>query len=179
MTENELIALVAGLIDEAAAALGYELGPTIQKLQPTQQGFEDNAPYIQLIDDQPRGWPYTKAVHRPEERGFDEIEFQLVQATFQVSVFSQADPENPGKPTAQDMANGIRMYVSSRNVCWRLSQDGVNMLQPREVRRSEFVNDRDQFAVDPNFDWTITYNKQITIKTPAVYEYELKILGRV
>lgn len=179
MTENETIALAAGLIDEAVAALGYSLGPTLQKIQPTQQGFEDNCPYIQIIANTPRGWAKTKAVHDPVEREFNETEFQLVATTIQVSVMSQADPMRPEAPTALDMAEGIRMYISTRNVCWRLSEQGVNMLRIGETRRQDWVNDREQLSVDPNFDWVITHNMQVTLKTPGVYEYELQILGRV
>jgi len=171
MTENEAIIIAADLIDEASSLNGFGIR-AVQNYQPTQQGIDERAVYLEVVNKSFRGWAHTKADHIQADEQFIEKERQLVQVDIQVMVFSPKDPEQPSLPTAFDIASTLRAYLLSRNTIGRLQKRGIGVLRTPEAYNPKIVNDREQFQAHPNFLLSLTGASEITFRTPAVYHGE-------
>lgn len=171
MTDNQLVQLIAGLIDAGVTSGGWQafIPPAIQKDQPTQQGTPTgSAVFLEKLFDDPYGWPMASRAYNLTTGNYDEIETQLYRTTFQISGLVKQDPTQVNLPTASDVVNYVKSYVASRQIAMQLqASSGVGIERVTNVRNPPFQDDSDQFEFHPNFDIVVSYTRTIVFSVPA------------
>jgi hypothetical protein len=168
MRDNDLINLIATQIEASMASAGWNY-VVIQKDAPDKQGIPTNpGVFLEKIGDHRYGHPVVKQTYRSVTDDFEETETQTMETTFQISALVIQNPNDITIPTASDVANYACMYMQSRTVIANLFQQGVSVLRVLDVRNPYFVDDRERFEGNPNFDLIVTHNKTITITVAAV-----------
>lgn len=169
MDDNQLIAELAAKLDAAIAMFGWSF-IVIQKNDPNQQGIPEDgtAVFFEKLFDLPYGTSITKNYFDEDEQIFKERETQVYQSHFQISALVQQDVSDLSKPTALDVANKLKMYLSSRNVLWELGARGVGILRIGDVVNPPMTTDRDLVQQHPSFDMVFTYTKFIEFVVPVL-----------
>lgn len=169
MLDNELLALVTTQLQAAITMGGWDIGLTVmQKGQPTQEGIPSNPTiFFEKLFDEEIGWAQVR-----EQLGttaFTSTEQQFVATHIQVSALVIQDPMDTSRPTASDVANYMRQYMSSRYFRSILKPYGANTFKINEVRNPFFEDDRHRMEAFPSFDVAITHNRAISFQVPAIY----------
>lgn len=167
MNDNALIAVVATQIEAAMTAAGWGY-VVIQKNDPTQEGAPSGpAVFFEKLFDHPYGWPMSKAVQNAPLT-LSETTTQLYETTFQISALVKQDPQNLFLPTASDVANYVKIFISTPTIIRAMAAQGVATLRVTEVRNPYFEDDHSQFEANPSFDIVVTSNRSISLTIPGV-----------
>lgn len=172
MTDNELIAIVAGRLAAASAAAGWDYD-VIQKDQPTQQGIP-YAPtiFFERLFDHEYGHPMVNYLYNPPQAPatqgtYDEVEEQIVQTTFQISALVIQDPEDLSIPTAADVVQYMKAYLTARPTIQFYKSQNCSILRVSEIRHPWNQDERHRFEGAPNFDIIFNYRRAIKFVVPA------------
>lgn len=168
MLDNALIALLVTQLNAAVAAGGWNY-PVIQKQQPTQQGIP-YAPsvFFEKLFDRHYGWAETDQQYNDVSGKFDEIEIQNVETSFQISAWVIQDSANLSLPTASDVVNFLKMYMTSRAMVANLMAQGLNVYRVSDVRNPYIEDDRHRNEATPSFDLVVTHQRTITSQVGAI-----------
>jgi hypothetical protein len=171
MLDNDLINLLATSL-EAATKAGAWLDATgafygvSQKDQPTQQGIPTVPQvFFEKLFDIPYGYPQLSYSYDSVNNVMTETETQLVETTFQISAFVIQDPTDLTIPTASDVANFIRSYITSRFNLRGWKAQNVNVLRVTRVTNPYIEDDRHRNEAAPSFDLVMTHQR--TIANPS------------
>lgn len=176
MNDNDVLAIVIGILNSGLSALPLPGIEVRQSYQPTQQGVpETPAVYIHKISSQRYGFPGRRSVFNPDDGDFDTVESIWVVPTFQVSGLSQQDPTDITQPTASDIVESASDILQSRSTLSTLRESGIGIIRITDVRMLYFVNDKDRHEQEPSFDFVLSYRREFASKTPAVTAIEANI----
>lgn len=178
LTDNQVINVLATSLETASSQLTAQFASmtpsvawsaiTLQKDQPSQQGAPTGpAIYFEKLFDMAYGFPMVSRVHvaavPPSTQGtFSSTEAQWTETTFQISAQATQDPENLSVPTASDIVNYMKLYMSSRPNLAYLKGQGIGILRPVQIRNPSFKDDRNVFEFNPSFDIVLQYLRSIT-----------------
>lgn len=160
MKDNDLINLIATQLEAGSAALGFNY-VVLQKEQPTQQGIP-TAPTIffeKLFDN---AFGYAKADYTDNATNaylMDETETQMMESTFQISALVPQNPADLTIPTASDVANAMRGFMTSRATVRLWNSVDVSVLRVSQVRNPYIEDDRHRFEATPSFDIIVTHSR--------------------
>ena len=167
MKDNDLINLVAGQLESASVAAGWNY-IVIQKNEPTQQGVPTAASiFFEKLFDKPYGHPSHSLAINDDIQSFTSTEEQWYETHFQVSTLVTQDPENLSLPTASDVANYLKMYIASRQSRSVFMAENVGTLRVTEVRNPYFENDKHRMEAHPSFDIVFTHIRDIEFQVPG------------
>jgi hypothetical protein len=156
--------LVAGLASRSVVA-------TVQQAyQPEQQGApEGPAILLSLIDSEPVGMPKRSDRPNPDVEGeMLHTETQWMLTRFQIGAIATQKPTEPNRRTAGDHVNLARQIVQSSAGMALLNAAGVRILQPRNARNPQFLNEKARFQASPSFDLVLTHELTETTSIPAI-----------
>ena len=162
MTENQVKIIIRSKLLELLAANGLADYKVIEGNAPTKQGREIKAIYYFPISSQKIGWQGRK--YQIENDVLVNEENQFYGLTIQMQGFAPPDAET----TSLDVTQITRMLISSLSFVQHLAANGIGLQQPTDIRIIYFDNDFEQFEPDPNFDFTVTYNRTITDIVPVI-----------
>lgn len=162
MTDTELFTLIRTTLTTLLLAQGRDL-PVVLGYAPTKQGREPQAIYYFPIAEPLRGWQGRKYLYDPEATNLTTEETQAYEMVLQVQGFALPDDE----PSAGDLTKLCQMLVASNQFTQAMAAAGVGVQRPTNVRTIFFTNDYEQYEPNPNFDFTVSYNRSITQSTPA------------
>lgn len=167
MLDNALIGLIASTLDAASAAAGWHY-PVIQKNQPTPQGIPyEPAIFLEKLFDRHYGYPILDYEYQSSGSAFQTSETQIVETTFQISSFTIQDPSDTTLPTAADVANYLKQYLSSRTRIYSFYSQGVAILRVTEIRNPYFHDDRERYEANPSFDFVCIHSREFIDTVPA------------
>ncbi|AWD92409.1 hypothetical protein [Xanthomonas phage Carpasina] len=170
MKDNDLIILLSNRIDEAIALGGWAF-PLIQKPQPTQQGAPSaSAVFFEKLYDTHFGSGQTKNLTTAD--GYSEKEFQLVETKFQVMCVIRQNPSDISIPTASDVSNFIKMFITSRQTIRLWLPLGVSVLKVSNLSNQFLENDKRQMEAFPIFDITLTHSREMVMPVGSVTSAE-------
>lgn len=174
MKDNDLIALLSAQLNLAVTAGGWDF-PVIQKQQPTQQGIPyAPAVFFEKLFDYHYGWAETDyPVYDPSTNMFDESETQNLETTFQISAWVIQNPADLTIPTASDVVNFLKMFMTSRSMVRTLMSNAaepINIQRVTQVRNPYIEDDRHRNEATPNFDLVFSHKRILVNKIGAVDE---------
>lgn len=168
MTDNQIIQFMAEQLDAASAASGW-FYPVLQKNNPTLEGIPTfPAIFFEKLFDHHYGWPIEQWTYNsPPQDNFSQGEMQLIETTFQISTLVIQDPENLAMPTASDVANYIKLWLSHWVTLDVFRSQNVGVLRISQIRNPYFEDDRHRFEAHPNFDLVLTHYNTLTMTVNA------------
>lgn len=99
------------------------------------------------------------------------------ETTFQISALSTQNPASTTQKTAADLVNYAAYVLQSAVAVQTFEDDGVGILDVKDVRNTPFKDDRDQFEYGPSFDFVMTHKQTIIASTPVLQSEEIQILS--
>jgi hypothetical protein len=168
MTDNQLIQFMAAQLDAASEASGWNY-PVLQKNNPTLEGIPAApAIFFEKLFDHAYGWPIDSFTYNePPVDNFSDNSMQLYETTFQISALVIQDPEDLTLPTASDVANYIKMWLTHPVTLQTFRSQNVGLLRVTQIRNPYFEDDRHRFEAHPNFDLVLTHDNTLTLTVPA------------
>lgn len=167
MLDNDLINLVSSYLDAASAQAGWGY-PVIQKNQPSAQGIPYMpAIFLEKLFDHHYGSPAISYLYVGATDTFTTTEEQVVETTFQISALAIQDPNDLTIPTASDIANYMKQYLTSRPVIRDMFSNGVAPYRVTDVRNPYFGDERERYEANPSFDIVCVHSRPITATVGA------------
>ena len=167
MTDNQLFALIGAQLTACLAAQGWT-ATILQKDQPTLQGIPSgNVVFMEKIFDHPYGTAGTAYAYESASNTFNDTETQVYESTFQISTLWPQDPSNDAIPTASDVLNMLKMWLTGGPTIRALIAGGASLLKVSQVRNPAFQDDKDQQEFHPSFDVVMVHNSAVTFSVGA------------
>lgn len=173
MTDNELLELLVTTMMAAVTWAGWTYTPpggtvaapypVIQKQQPTQEGITYSpAVFFEKLFDVPFGFAKVKNSYNSGTGVMTQMELQPTETTIQISSLVIQHPNDLSVPTASDVVNSMRAYLTSRVNLANWKTQGVSVLRVRRVENPYFEDDRHRNEATPSFDLVMTYKRAIS-----------------
>lgn len=176
MNDNDVLAIVIGILNSGFAALPLPGIAVKQGYQPTQEGVpETPTAYIHKVSARRYGHPGRRSVYNADDDDFDTMESIWRVPTFQVSGLAQQDPRNIAAPTASDIVESAADIMQTSATRDTLLASNIGIIRIMDVRMLYFVNDKGRHEQEPSFDFVLSYRREFTLKTPAVTAFEANI----
>lgn len=177
MNDTQFAEIIYATLEDSMINGGFQVD-VAQLSQPTQQGVNWTPQlFYQVISDIPYGWSSPTLVFDDNLDLFKNKEVQIYIATVRVSALSIEDPKQPSLPTAKDLVNYAKMYITHRAIQSQLKAKGVSPLRASQVMNNNIVDDREQFEFNPYFEIQFVYNRSIELTTPVIKDAEGSITG--
>lgn len=172
MTDNELLAILIGILDPAFSGMA----DVLQANQPTQQGVPTGpAIFIAKLFDNRFGHVQRDDRWDEEQAKMVHTERVVLETTFQVSGLAIQDPADTSKPTASDLVRRAATVMQSSVTIEALQRNGLGILRITQIRNPYIVDDKQRFEASPSFDFVITRTETTITETPVVETYEAAI----
>lgn len=172
MLENALFQLIISTVNAGLAANGFPNVKLKQDFQPAQDGTNTQpTAYIHLIGDHRFGSPKKTNSYDSVSGAFINTMTEFYESKFQISTLALVDPRNPASvaaPTARDIANMITAILQSDSTLRTFSAQGVRIYRIEDIRKPNFIDDKNRFEASPNFDFTVTHEQDIISSVPKV-----------
>lgn len=176
MLENALFTLIRSVILTGLTANGQSNVLVEQSYQPTQEGVEITPTvYLNKLPDHRYGSPLKSDIYDSVNSVFIHTETEAYESMFQTTVLATQDPNDIVSYTAIDIANLVTAILQSDAALKTLNAAGVKIYRVTDIRKPQFVDDRDQFEASPNFDFTVTHEQAIISQTPIINTLEFNI----
>lgn len=151
-------------IFDAQHSVGVNIKQRYQRKQESRP--EGLTAYVFLVHNKRYGWQTSTSVTRAAA-GFDQVESQLMESRFQVS--AQRSRAAPGTIVeASDIVDSIALYLNSQTVIDRLQAAGIGIYRISDIQLPRFIDDDDEFEIDPMIDFTLSYTNTMTLSTPQL-----------
>lgn len=173
-TENEIWADIISLLREAVSAKGITGFTVMRSYQPVDT---QNQPVILIhrISQNRYGWRGRKdkvinGVMRHIERYYQELRFQ-------VDVLKKINIQNPEELTASDIANMLVDWLESDKGLKVMRSYGFMPLRIQAMPENQFVNQHDNFQINPHFDIIFYIEQEIEENQSVIDGYEFTLKG--
>lgn len=158
MTERELVALLAGVLEAEGVRRGLPFA-VVRDFQPTRQGRDLTQPvvYIHAVASAQRGWE-TKSYSNPEDRAgeVDQHRREVWHTLFQFSARGL-----PRSTQAIDVLTVARGAFASDNARTAFRAAGVLPLAPGSIRQVWLTNEAAEQEAHPSFDVLVGHSRQM------------------
>lgn len=175
MTDNDLFGLVRRVILAGLVARGLNGWDVARSFEPEQSG-QNTAPTVYLfkIGDRRHGspsqsdkWDETPGIMR-------RIITQQMETTMQAAV-RMDERTDEFALTPSDALLMVADIIQTDEGLAAMRAAGVGILRIADVRNSYNVNDRNQFAADPSFDFVLTYCRTRDATSPHAVSVERSV----
>jgi hypothetical protein len=160
MTDNDLFALVRATILAGLEARGFTGWDVARSYAPNHQGA-NTQPTVYLFKvgpDRRIGSPQQVDAWDETAQAMRHTVSQQFESTFQASVLMD-ESTNEWALTPSDVLHMVADILQTDEGMQALRAQAVGILRIAEVRNPYNVNDRDQFAAAPSFDYVLTYRR--------------------
>ena len=177
MNDTKLMDIICTALEVGLVANGYPDPNVAQGFQPQQQGApSEQAWFIHKISIHKYG--YAQKIPKLNDAGLIDVEeTRVIERTYQITAFNKLTPEEmtPTVKTADDMAEEAAAIMQSTSVVDALRAQGVGILRITDIRTPYFDDQHDQNDISPNFDFTVTYTRQLTSTVQPVVDYAVNV----
>lgn len=173
-TENNIWVDMIALLNQALAAKDITDMTVMRANQPFDV-TKKSVVLISRINSSRYGWRGRKNKVINSQMTHIENYFQELQ--FQITVLKQAKINDIEDLTATDIANKLVDYLLSNKGLESLRGLGYMPLRITRVREPTFVNETDNYQVNPNFDLICYIQQEIDDTENVVDGYDFKLTG--
>ena len=175
MTDNELLALVIGIIRAGLTAQSIT-AVVRQANQPRQQGTPTEPTIlINKVSNKRYGYMQRSDTWIPEESIMRHTEKQWFETTFQIGALSIQNPTDLEQLTASDLVNTVAQIMQTDATLLTLRAENVGIYRVTNVRNPYFLDDKDRFEASPSFDFTLTHEQVYISEVPVLQSTEFEI----
>lgn len=179
MNDSQLINIISTALEAGLLAQGYAEPDVAQSFQPRQQGSPSGETWFIHKVGNIKKYGHPQKTHKlNQETGLiDLTEKRVLDRTYQITALKKMDAEEMTltEKTAEDMAEEAAAIMQSQSFVSALRLEGVRMLRITEVRTLSFTDQYDENDISPNFDFAITYDKQLASTVQPIVDYTVKI----
>ena len=168
-TENDIWTDVIALLNEALTAKSITGMTVMRSFQPTDVTGK-NLVLINRISSKRYGWRgrHNKVINNV----MTHIEKYFQEMRFQISVLKMINLADVTETTASDIANMLIDYLLSDKGLKSLRSKGYMPIRVVDVRIPSFVNQTDNYQLNPNFDLICTIQQEIIENQNNNYYYD-------
>ena len=147
-----------------------------QAYQPIKQGpTSGRGIYLHKIISKRIGHQGRKYVYNPGNDNFDVQEKSWRGATIQLMSSVSQDITDENSLTAYDIADTCSMILQSMTAIKELKTYGLSTEIIRDINQTFPLDDKDQFDLDPTFDFILLYEQTLSSTVPKVDTFEVDI----
>ena len=178
MNDTKLFDVICTALEAGLVSQGYVDPDVLQSFQPQQQGSPSGETwFIHKITMHKYGHAQKSNKLNQQSGVIDLVEARVIERTYQITALKKQAPEDltPTAKTADDMAEEAAAIMQGQSFTDALRLEGLRMLRITDVRTPYFTDQHDQNDISPNFDFTVTYDKQLASIVQPVVDYEANI----
>lgn len=179
MNDSKLINIICTTLEAGLIEQGYVNPNVSQSFQPRQQGSPSGeAWFIHKVGGiKKHGHPQKTYKLNQTTEVIDVTEKRVLDRTYQITALKKMDAEDMTleEKTSEDMAEEAAAIMQSPNFVSALRLEGLRMLRITEVRTPNFVDQYDENDISPNFDFAVTYDKQLVSTVQPIVDYTANI----
>ncbi len=147
-----------------------------QSYQPTKQGPNSaRSIYLHKIISQRVGHQGRKYTYNPGNDNFDELEKYWLAVTFQLMPQVSQDIEDEDSITAYDVADLCAAILQTLTTRKALLDSGISIERISQIQVGFSIDDKDQFDLDPSFDFILLYEQTLSSTVPKINTFEEEI----
>lgn len=147
-----------------------------QAYQPIKQGPDSaRSIYLHKIISKRIGHQGRKYVFNSGNDNFDVQEKSWRGATIQLMSSVSQDITDENSLTAYDIADTCSMILQSMTAIKELQTYGLSTEIIRDINQTFPLDDRDEFSLDPTFDFILLYEQTLSSTVPKVDTFEADI----
>lgn len=147
-----------------------------QAYQPIKQGPDSaRSIYLHKITSSRVGHQGRKHTYNPGNGNFDEVEKYWLAVTFQLMPLVSQDIEDENSITAYDVADLCAAILQTGAARKSLLDAGISIEKIGQIPVGFSIDDKDQFDLDPSFDFVLLYEQTLSSTVPKVDTFEVDI----
>lgn len=147
-----------------------------QSYQPVKQGPDSaKSIYIHKITSQRVGHQGIKYDYNSGNNNFDVTEKYWLSVTFQLVSLVSQDITNENSITAYDVTDLCAAILQTRTTRKTLLDAGISIERIGQIPVSFSIDDRDEFDLDPTFDFVLLYEQTLSSTVSKVNTFETDI----
>ena len=143
-----------------------------QAYQPIKQGPKSSSVYLHKITSQRVGHQGRKYTYNLGNDNFDELEKYWLAVTFQLMPQVSQDIEDEDSITAYDVADLCAAILQTLTTRKALLDSGISIEKIGEIQVGFSIDDKDQFDLDPSFDFVLLYEQTLSSTVPKIDNIE-------
>jgi len=144
-----------------------------QAYQPIKQGPDSSrSVYLHKITSQRVGHQGRKYTYNPGNDNFDELEKYWLAVTFQLMPLVSQDITDENSITAYDVADLCAAILQTMKTRKALLDNGISIEKIGQILVGFSIDDKDQFDLDPTFDFVLLYEQTLSSTVPKVDTFE-------
>lgn len=172
-TENQIWADIISLLKKATTAKGINC-TVMRSYQPVDVQIQPTI-LIHRISQNRYGWRGRK--NKVINGLMHHIESYHQELRFQVDVLKKIDVSNPDEKTATDIANLLVDWLESDTGLKEMRDLGFMPLRIISMPESTFINQHDNYQINPHFDIICYIQQEIDENQNVVDGYEFTLKG--
>lgn len=147
-----------------------------QAYQPIKQGLDSaRSIYLHKIISRRVGHQGRSHVYNAGNGNFDVQEKNWRAVTIQLMSSVTQDITDENSLTAYDIADICSMILQSMKTIKELKIHGLSTEIIRDINQTFPLDDKDQFDLDPSFDFVLLYEQTLSSTVPKVDTFEVDI----
>jgi len=147
-----------------------------QAYQPIKQGPDTlRSVYLHKITSQRVGHQGKKHDFNSGNDNFDVIEKYWLAVTFQLMSLVSQDITDENSITAYDVTDLCAAILQTEATRKALLNDNISIERIGQILVSFSVDDKDEFDLDPTFDFVLLYEQILTSTVPKIDTFEADI----
>lgn len=147
-----------------------------QAYQPIKQGPDSaRSIYLHKITSQRVGHQGRKYNYNLGNDNFDEVEKYWLAVTIQLMPLVSQDITDENSITACDVADLCAAILQTRTARKALLDAGISIERIGQILVGFSIDDKDQFDLDPTFDFVLLYEQTLSSTVPKVDTFEADI----
>ena len=168
MTDADVEIQIKSLLDSRIAASAPFSALVAQSYQPTQQGAPLQATVLfSRIAARRYGFQGVKYVYNSGPDDFTKTESWYLQATYQINALITQNPNDVASLNAYDVVDFCAGALQLQETRATFLLAGIGIQRIADIRNPRFKDDSDRFAMDPSFDFVLTYQNDIVTTISA------------
>lgn len=176
MIESDVWRALISVLDTGLNDQGVTDITIHQAYQPIKQGPDSTrSVYLHKITSQRVGHQGRKYTYNAGNGNFDELEKYWLAVTFQLMPLVSQDIEDENSVTAYDVADLCAAILQTMRARKALLDAGISIERIGQIQVGFSVDDKDQFDLDPSFDFVLLYEQTLSLTVPKIDTFEADI----
>lgn len=172
--ENQIWADIISLLNQAVTVKGITGFKVMRSYQPIDVQTQPVI-LIHRISQNRYGWRGRR--NKLVNGLMRHIEVYYQELRFQIDVLKRIDISNPSELTASDIANMLVDWLESDKGLKALRSKGFMPLRIQAMPESPFVNQQDNYQINPHFDLICYIEQEIDDTQDVIDGYEFTLKG--
>lgn len=173
-SENQIWQDIITLLNRAVSSKKIDGFTVMRSFQPVDV-YEQPTILIHRISSNRYGWRGRR--NKVVNNQMRHIEVYHQELRFQIDVLKKIDVSNPNELTATDIANMLVDWLESDKGLKEMRSLGFMPLRIQAMPESTFVNQHDNYQINPHFDLICYIEQEIDDTQDVIDGYEFTLKG--